>query len=100
MTVSEYLFLPHDLYSLTRSSLITFPFHLCSCREFLAFLMDGLHEDLNRVVHKPPPVDMTPQREDELETLPQQVASVKEWTIYRQRNDSWVASGGPGQRRG
>lgn len=50
--------------------------------------MDGLHEDLNRVVHKPPPVEMSREREEELETLPQQVASVKEWTIYRMRNDS------------
>lgn len=68
-------------------------------QEFLAFLLDGLHEDLNRVVNKPPPVDMTPQREEELETLPQQVASVKEWTIYRQRNDSLIVDWFQGQFR-
>lgn len=68
-------------------------------QEFLAFLLDGLHEDLNYVVHKPPPVDMTPERENELETLPQQVASVKEWTIYRQRNDSLIVDWFQGQFR-
>lgn len=68
-------------------------------QEFLSFLLDGLHEDLNRVVHKPPPVEMTPQREQELETLPQQVASVKEWTIYRQRNDSLIVDWFQGQFR-
>lgn len=68
-------------------------------QEFLAFLLDGLHEDLNYVVHKPPPVDMTPDREEELETLPQQVASVKEWTIYRQRNDSLIVDWFQGQFR-
>lgn len=68
-------------------------------QEFLSFLLDGLHEDLNRVVHKPAPVEMTPQRENELETLPQQVASVKEWTIYRQRNDSLIVDWFQGQFR-
>ncbi|CAO1616489.1 unnamed protein product [Sympodiomycopsis kandeliae] len=68
-------------------------------QEFLAFLLDGLHEDLNYVVHKPPPVEMTPEREEELETLPQQVASVKEWTIYRQRNDSLIVDWFQGQFR-
>lgn len=68
-------------------------------QEFLAFLLDGLHEDLNYVMHKPAPVDMTPEREHELETLPQQVASVKEWTIYRQRNDSLIVDWFQGQFR-
>lgn len=68
-------------------------------QEFLAFLLDGLHEDLNFVLHKPPPVDMTPAREAELETLPQQIASVKEWSIYRQRNDSLVVDWFQGQFR-
>ncbi|CAO1618164.1 unnamed protein product [Parajaminaea phylloscopi] len=68
-------------------------------QEFLSFLLDGLHEDLNRVIHKPPPVEMTAQREKELETLPQQVASVKEWTIYRQRNDSLIVDWFQGQFR-
>ncbi|KAN0063688.1 ubiquitin-specific protease doa4 [Thecaphora frezii] len=68
-------------------------------QEFLAFLLDGLHEDLNYVVHKPPPVEMTPERERELETLPQQIASVKEWGIYRMRNDSLIVDWFQGQFR-
>lgn len=68
-------------------------------QEFLAFLLDGLHEDLNYVKQKPPPVDMTPGRELELETLPQQIASVKEWAIYRERNDSLIVDWFQGQFR-
>lgn len=68
-------------------------------QEFLAFLLDGLHEDLNYVKQKPPPVEMTAERERELETLPQQIASVKEWAIYRERNDSLIVDWFQGQFR-
>lgn len=68
-------------------------------QEFLAFLLDGLHEDLNYVKQKPAPVEMTPEREHELEALPQQVASVKEWAIYRERNDSLIVDWFQGQFR-
>ncbi|PWN50446.1 cysteine proteinase [Violaceomyces palustris] len=68
-------------------------------QEFLAFLLDGLHEDLNYVVHKPAPIEMTPEREAELESLPQQIASVKEWSIYRMRNDSLIVDWFQGQFR-
>jgi len=68
-------------------------------QEFLAFLLDGLHEDLNYVKQKPAPVEMTPAREEELEMLPQQVASVKEWQIYRERNDSLIVDWFQGQFR-
>lgn len=68
-------------------------------QEFLAFLLDGLHEDLNYVKTKPPPVEMSEERERELETLPQQIASVKEWAIYRERNDSLIVDWFQGQFR-
>ncbi|CBQ70188.1 related to Ubiquitin carboxyl-terminal hydrolase 4 [Sporisorium reilianum SRZ2] len=68
-------------------------------QEFLAILLDGLHEDLNYVVTRPAAVEMTPERENELETLPQQIASVKEWSIYRMRNDSLVVDWFQGQFR-
>ncbi|KAK0556562.1 ubiquitin-specific protease doa4 [Tilletia horrida] len=68
-------------------------------QEFLVFLLDGLHEDLNYVIQKPPAVEMTPAREAELETLPQQIASAKEWAIYKQRNDSLVVNWFQGQFR-
>ncbi|SAM85662.1 related to Ubiquitin carboxyl-terminal hydrolase 4 [Ustilago bromivora] len=68
-------------------------------QEFLAILLDGLHEDLNYVVTRPAALEMTPERENELETLPQQIASVKEWSIYRMRNDSLVVDWFQGQFR-
>ncbi|WVQ95581.1 hypothetical protein IAU59_002678 [Kwoniella sp. CBS 9459] len=68
-------------------------------QEFLSFVLDGLHEDLNRVKHKPPPVEMTPEREAALETLPPEVASEKEWQIYKMRNDSFIVDLFQGQYR-
>lgn len=68
-------------------------------QEFLGFLLDGLHEDLNYVVKKPKPIEMTPDREHDLETLPPQIMSDREWEIYRMRNDSFVVQCFQGQFR-
>ena len=65
---------------------------------FLNFLLDGLHEDLNRVLQKPQ-IDTTPEREAELEKLPVQIASEQEWQIWRMRNDSLVVDFFQGQFR-
>lgn len=67
-------------------------------QEFLSVLLDGLHEDLNRVLHKPK-IEMTPEREAELERLPTQVASEQQWQIYRMRDDSLVVDFFQGQYR-
>lgn len=67
-------------------------------QEFLSFLLDGLHEDLNRIVKKPTH-EVTATREEELEKLPQQIASEQEWKIYRMRNDSIVVDFFQGQFR-
>ncbi|KZV70855.1 cysteine proteinase [Peniophora sp. CONT] len=67
-------------------------------QEFLSFLMDGLHEDLNRVLHRPT-VDRSPEEEAALEHLPPQIASHKEWAVYRMRNDSIVVDWFQGQFR-
>ncbi|KAF9224073.1 cysteine proteinase [Gyrodon lividus] len=67
-------------------------------QEFLTFLLDGLHEDLNRVLTKPSN-GLTPERESELENLPQQVASEQEWEVYRKRNDSLIVDYFQGQFR-
>ncbi|OCH85882.1 cysteine proteinase [Obba rivulosa] len=67
-------------------------------QEFLTSLLDGLHEDLNRVLHKPH-IQSTPAQEAELERLPTQVASEQEWQIYRMRNDSLVVDFFQGQFR-
>ena len=67
-------------------------------QEFLIFLLDGLHEDLNRILNKP--IDqVSPEREAELEKLPQQIASEQEWQVYRRRNDSLIVDYFQGQFR-
>ncbi|KAF8315380.1 cysteine proteinase [Clavulina sp. PMI_390] len=68
-------------------------------QEFLSALLDGLHEDLNRILQRPPPTVITPQREAELERLPPQVASEQEWSAYLSRNDSVVVDHFQGQFR-
>lgn len=68
-------------------------------QEFLSFLLDGLHEDLNRVQKRPAPVEMSPEREAALETLPPTVAADREWKIYKQRNDSFIVDLFQGQYR-
>lgn len=68
-------------------------------QEFLSFLLDGLHEDLNRVLRKPALSSPTPEREKELETLAQQISSAQEWQLYRLRDDSLVVDYFQGQFR-
>ncbi|KAI5123494.1 hypothetical protein M0805_008862 [Coniferiporia weirii] len=67
-------------------------------QEFLNSLLDGLHEDLNRILKKQP-MEVTPEREAELEVLPQQIASQQEWNMYRMRDDSIVVDFFQGQFR-
>ncbi|KAF9474821.1 cysteine proteinase [Pholiota conissans] len=67
-------------------------------QEFLSFLMDGIHEDLNRILAKPT-YTPTPEEEAELERLPPQIASDREWTNWRSRNDSLVVDFFQGQFR-
>lgn len=66
-------------------------------QEFLAFLLDGLHEDLNLVVKKPPPVEMTPEREAEFEALPTAIASHQQWELYLRRDNSLIVHWFQGQ---
>jgi hypothetical protein len=67
-------------------------------QEFLSFLLDGLHEDLNRVLQKPQ-IQTTPEREAELERLPLQIANQQEWETYKTRNDSLIVDFFQGQFR-
>ena len=67
-------------------------------QEFLSFLLDSLHEDLNRILQKPK-IEQTPEREAELERLPTQIASEQEWQIYRMRDDSLIVDFFQGQYR-
>ena len=53
-------------------------------QELLAFLLDGLHEDLNRVRHKPY------IEERDAGGRPDNVVAAEAWANYRQRNDSVI----------
>lgn len=53
-------------------------------QEFLAFLLDGLHEDLNKVKDKP----YTKAVEDN--GRPDHVVADEAWGVYKNRNDSFV----------
>ena len=65
-------------------------------QEFLSFLLDGIHEDLNRVLVKPD-LTKTPAQEEELERLSTQVASEQEWRLWKTRNDSIIVDFFQGQ---
>ncbi|KZW00043.1 UCH-domain-containing protein [Exidia glandulosa HHB12029] len=67
-------------------------------QEFLSALLDGLHEDLNRILTKPT-IETNAEREAELELLPPQIASEQEWQIYQMRNDSLIVDYFQGQFR-
>ncbi|PBK99857.1 cysteine proteinase [Armillaria gallica] len=68
-------------------------------QEFLSFLLDGIHEDLNRVTLKPLAVMLTPQEEAEMEKLPACIASDREWSRWMSRNNSVIADYFQGQFR-
>lgn len=71
-------------------------------QEFLTFLLDGLHEDLNLVTRKPKPVEgeaASSAREAELEALPTQVAAAREWELSKKRDDSVIVELFQGQYR-
>ncbi|KAM6497275.1 ubiquitin carboxyl-terminal hydrolase 4 [Amanita muscaria] len=67
-------------------------------QEFLTFLLDGIHEDLNRIIAKPH-VRHDPEQEAELERMPGQIASEQEWRTWRTRNDSLIVDFFQGQFR-
>lgn len=57
-------------------------------QEFLAYLLDSLHEDLNRVIQKP--ATTKPELDPTLASDPLEVArvAVESWDVHRLRNDS------------
>ncbi|KAG7094165.1 hypothetical protein E1B28_007776 [Marasmius oreades] len=67
-------------------------------QEFLSFLLDGIHEDLNRILQRPT-WNRTPEEEAELERLPPQTASEQEWRAWKARNDSIIVDYFQGQFR-
>ncbi|KAJ7019793.1 ubiquitin carboxyl-terminal hydrolase 4 [Mycena alexandri] len=67
-------------------------------QEFLSFLLDGIHEDLNRLLARPT-FTRTPEQEAELERLGPQIASEQEWRLWKTRNDSVIVDFFQGQFR-
>ncbi|KAJ7580153.1 ubiquitin carboxyl-terminal hydrolase 4 [Mycena floridula] len=67
-------------------------------QEFLSFLLDGIHEDLNRILSKPVWAP-TPEQEAELERLPPHIAVEQEWKTWKTRNDSIIVDYFQGQFR-
>ena len=59
--------------------------------EFMSYLLDGLHEDLNRVHHKPQtqPVEM--------EDCSDVKVADQSWKVHKQRNDSYFVDHFQGQ---
>lgn len=55
------------------------------CQELMAFLLDGLHEDLNRIRNKP-----YIELKNEIECRPDEVVAEESWANYKKRNDSIV----------
>lgn len=55
------------------------------CQELMAFLLDGLHEDLNRVKVKPY-IEM----KNDIEKRPDIVVAEEAWNNYKLRNDSII----------
>ncbi|XP_064631976.1 ubiquitin carboxyl-terminal hydrolase 19-like [Lineus longissimus] len=53
-------------------------------QEFMAFLLDGLHEDINRVREKPYTETV------DSDGRPDEVVAKEAWEVYRKRNDSFI----------
>jgi ubiquitin carboxyl-terminal hydrolase 4/11/15 len=56
-------------------------------QEFLSFLLDGLHEDLNRIIKKPATVKPEWEGGKEAEMW---AMAVKSWSLFKLRNDSVI----------
>ena len=68
-------------------------------QEFLAFLLDSLHEDLNRNATKPKLKDLSEEEEARRERMPIEVVSEIEWARYLHSNNSIIVSLFQGQFR-
>jgi hypothetical protein len=62
-------------------------------------MLDGLNEDLDLVLRKPPPIVSSPERDVALERLPEVMGSDRVWGEYRERNDSVIVDFFQGQFR-
>lgn len=55
------------------------------CQELMAFLLDGLHEDLNRIKKKP-----YIEVKTDIDTRPNHIVAQESWENYKKRNDSII----------
>lgn len=55
------------------------------CQELMAFLLDGLHEDLNRITKKP-----YIELKTDVDQRPDQIVANESWENYKKRNDSII----------
>lgn len=72
------------------------------CIEFLNFILDGLHEDLNQMLISNPEekkaiLELTPEQEKTREILPVRLASTIEWERYLKLNFSIIVDYFQGQ---
>ncbi|KAG6829066.1 hypothetical protein H0H92_005840 [Tricholoma furcatifolium] len=59
-------------------------------QEFLTFLLDKIHEDLNRILTRPPQPRLTAEQELALERRDPRRAIDEEWANWRSSNDSII----------
>lgn len=55
------------------------------CQELMAFLLDGLHEDLNRITNKP-----YIELKTDVDQRPDLIVANESWENYKKRNDSII----------
>lgn len=70
-------------------------------QEFLAFFLDGLHEDMNRVLQKPSPLSQEEEQENErlAESQGHEFASALAWRRHLERGKSFLVDLFQGQLR-
>ncbi|CAH1784497.1 unnamed protein product [Owenia fusiformis] len=71
-----------NLVSMKASQFTGFAQH--DAQEFMAFLLDGLHEDVNRIRNKP--YTQTVESNDR----PDEIVAQEAWEVHKQRNDSFI----------
>ncbi|XP_065313451.1 uncharacterized protein LOC135922875 [Gordionus sp. m RMFG-2023] len=72
-----------SLISLKANQFLGYSQH--DAQEFLAFLLDGLHEDLNRIKNKPYTAQIETRGRSDMEI------ATETWDYYLKRNDSFVS---------
>lgn len=84
-------FAPRDFkHTVGRFNSMFSSYHQQDSQEFLSYLLDGLHEDLNRIVKKPYTEKPELTNIDQLDPLLIQQLAAKSWETHLLRNDSVI----------